>query len=303
MLKRKVQALKMLVAVQRFFQMNQAVLEQWTALKAAIFQFNARMKTLSNAVELSDTLTTTVTAGKQELKRILAYELALIAAQAHSHAILANIQDLKVATDFSESQLAAMSDKKLKTTAGQLIKTVEARNGELGEYKIEDPAMNNAKLLLDAFSTDSEAPRNAIAGKSSSLTFSNKEIRFLQVFLEESLDRLIAKIRTTHPEVHGEYFKNREIVDAGSRETRITGLVTGPDGKPLSKAIVTAEETETGVRFESTSDSNGGFLISVKEAGNYKVSFAHSLYGTVSAGIIKVGIGDQPRVSQQMKAA
>jgi hypothetical protein len=71
----------------------------------------------------------------------------------------------------------------------------------------------------------------------------------------------------------------------GSSSGRITGKVTRSGGEPLAGASVIARADATGITSRGTTDVNGAFELSTKEAGDgtppgaYKVSVAEARGG------------------------
>ena len=57
-------------------------------------------------------------------------------------------------------------------------------------------------------------------------------------------------------------------------EGQIMGIITTSDGEVISESLVTAEKTEKGEEFTTTTDSNGGFVLDVPP-GTYKLSYTY----------------------------
>ncbi len=302
--KRKKQQLAMLNAVLRFLVNSKDLVEKFSALKASFTVYESRLMQLNQSYEQTKKNTTGITTSKQELKKQLAQQVAGITARAHAWAFHNNDHILLEATDYDENDLLRLSDTAMEKTCATILDLVDKRNNTLGDYSIPVMIMGNAQSLCDAFRGDTPAPRNAVSARSAIRKECNLESDRLVNMLEQTIDRLVGDYKVTNPVFHDEYFVNREIVDAGSRTTKITGKVTDKfTGVALHQVQVLATEVNTGVKYETLTTIKGAYTLKIPLAGAYRLVFTHPQYQPAPEQLTDISLGSQPKINMGLAPA
>ncbi len=296
MTKRKIGQVNMLSTVHTYLNLNITLLMLVPALVADFELFRAGYSALGLSSEETKKKTEGITIDKKEQKKRLAAAVAASAGQAHAWAFTHGDNELMKSMDYSESQLLAMGSDGMSKTCGLIISQIKNKNQDLGTHRFPETELDALDELLAAFEGKVPAPRIAVASRSSSLKATNKQVQYLIKLLDESIDRLMLKFKFTHPAFYNTYVASREIVDIGSRETKMTGIIMdSTTGAALHKAVVTAVEVNNKFRFETTTNTKGIYTLKITEPGTYKLVVSHPQYKGSVEKLIDITLGSQAR--------
>lgn len=293
----------MLKAVHGYLTQNMGLVAQFPALESEFQVFRTRFESLGFSSQELTKKTTGITADKKEQKRLLANAVAAAAGQVHSFAFTHEDPILIKAMDLSVYDLLRMGADVMAKTCARVIKQIREKNPLLGTHSLTETELGQIEILLADFEGKAPAPRIAVAARSSSLKTVNKDIQYLIRLLEGSVDRLMLRYKFTHPDFYNTYVASREVVDIGSRETKLSGIITDSQtGTGLHKAVITAVEMTNQFRFETTTNVKGLYTLKITEPGSYTLVVSHPLYKEIAEKKLDITLGSQPRENIKLQS-
>jgi hypothetical protein len=128
--------------------------------------------------------------------------------------------ELKSKIDYSEAELIDLRQNKLLEAANEIYALALMHQSAIIPFGIEPTDLEQLKGLIEQFRLNIPEARNVVgsrqsAGKSMRQLFSQSDM-----LLEDQLDRMIEKYRSSNPDFYEEYKIARMIVDYGIRHEK-----------------------------------------------------------------------------------
>lgn len=284
----------MFEAVLRFFLQNLAIMATRPALQAAFNTFKFKLANLQTTEQLYSKVLTGITTDKNILKQMVAALYAENAAQVHAYAFKEGNNELMKNMHFSEKALLRLPDGEMAKVCHNILLMVKEYTNKLGDYGISGETTDTMEKTLLAFEDDKPSVRNAIADRSSFTQSRNEDIPAINKLLRFSIDKLMLKLRKEEPRLYNVYLSNRIVVDNGSRETKVTGIVSDEvSNKVLSKVEIKAVSDQ--FTFTAVSTIKGKYKLKITEPGTYRLVVVHPGYSAGDETLLDIKLGSQYR--------
>jgi len=285
------QKAKLLMAkgLSTFLDENTAIFATVAAFQTALTALKEKIAAIDETAELSSLSIAGITADKRNFKENLCQLTTDIAGMIYAFAVEASNNALKQEVNLSVSVLKRKSDSELLQTC-QAIHERGAENATaLKNYGITPDLLTELQDAVTAFAAASPKPRTAIGKRKTRREIVNGLFKEMDGILNERMDTLMGKFRTTNPEFYQTYFNLREIVDPSSTTTQLKGTITdAADNKPIKNASVEivqlAKTTKT--------DSAGEYTFKPVQHGKFTVKITAEGYQPYENEEIVVMMGD-----------
>ena len=278
---------------------NQAIVSGVPALKNATRNLALRVSNIKAAEEFTQKVLTGITTDKNQVKAMLADQFAVNAAQLSAYAFDAGDNELRNDTSITIKNLQRKGQNDIVPQCSHLLALIIAHKQQLAEYGIDDNTITGLQSLLQDFETEKPAYRNARSEKSARVKRRKEEFKAASDLLRFSIDKLMLKLKDSHPEFYYAYRYNRQINKPGNRHTRISGVAAAPGGAPVFQARVTATEVSSGMQYKTNTGIAGDFVLPLTKAGTYRVTATHPDWAAPSEQLVEIRLGDQQSVTLQ----
>ena len=218
------------------------------------------------------------TQDKAQRKLGLADQAYAIAASTQAYATVIENNDLYQLINFTRSTLRTSDDEIIQQRCQLIHDQANTVIADLADYGVLPATLTTLQDLINAWGTNSQAPRQAIATRSAATGEIPTEFSEADTILKKRMDKLMANFYTTDRSFYDTYFKARKIVDLGhgpSTTTAIRGTVLD-DGtsQPIQGAIITASDTE----LVATTNEFGEFTLEKTPLGTQQFVIQAELY-------------------------
>jgi hypothetical protein len=88
---------------------------------------------------------------------------------------------------------------------------------------------------------------------------------------------------------------------AQSATATLSGIVTDPTGANVAKASITLQNTSTGIKRATTTNSDGYFTVPLLPPGNYTLTVEQQGFATITNRDVILNVGDQQTLRVQLK--
>jgi len=268
---------------------NPAIVGLVIAFQNALTDLKAKVSEINETVEQVSSNLTGITADKAYLKQSLCELAADITGMIYAYAAENSNNTLKQEVNFSLSKLQRMRDGEIAPTC-QIIhnRGVEFKT-ELDDYGVNPTLLTALQTAIDDYTSAIPRTRNAIGKRKTRREILNQLFKEMDKILNERMDNLMGKFRTSNPEFYETYFNLREVTDASTTTTQLKGIITDKsDDKPIKGvtiAIVTTGET-------AVTDSKGEYSFKPIIKGRHTVRINKDGYQPYENDELEVKMGD-----------
>lgn len=121
--------------------------------------------------------------------------------------------ELQAKVDYSLSDLRQARDTDVATPCQGIHDTANSHLAALADYSVDANTLADLQAKINAYGAMVAKPRSARSKKSAARTSLNTEFAEADKVLNDKLDRLMAKFRSSQPVFYSAYRTAREIVD------------------------------------------------------------------------------------------
>jgi len=229
-----------------------------------------------------------ITGGKKTKQNELIEKMIEGASAIQSFASDTKNEDLYELVNYGEGELENMADSLLKDRGQLILDTVNAHAADLVGEGFDGADILELQTLVNDYEAALPAPKNAISNKKTATSFLKTLFTEVTDLLEKNLDKKMVQFKKSHPEFYSDYINNREIIDLGTRHTRLGGTITDSNGNPLYDVIITAE----GADLTETTDTEGEYLFKPFIPGIFNIKFEKAGFETQTIMQVEVGRGE-----------
>jgi hypothetical protein len=264
--------LDMLLAMQAICKSNMAVLlllPQFAQWFQALGDVTKQIKLLSEAQELDFK-------GRTETKNAKKYLLVArtmdVVRRTVAYATINELYELKQEVDYTHSYLIRCADTDLRTICQVVNGRATSVLNELGTFGVTKAMLDAQQDAIDDYFAEITKPREGIISRKNATTALKEEFRKADDIVYNRIDKLVAMLMTSDPEVYKSYMNARIIINLGrgksNGELSISGRVIDfENGMPMGGVNVSI----VGTTQVMMTDINGFFNIPVKTVGDYQV--------------------------------
>jgi hypothetical protein len=200
-----------------------------------------------------------------------------------------NLEALKEAVNYTESDLKRMSDQELWMACNLIFEEAGNVIGSLAPYGVTQQMLDEQKIAIGLFEKDMTSPREgAIKRKNATMALKTAYGESKPLF--GMMDELVLTLKDSNPDDYNNYMNARIVVDYGKRKKSTGYSVSGTaldfeNGLPLSEVHLSIVGTTTGM----ITDITGVYSLPVKNAGEYRVRAERSEYKIQIAEVTVTG--------------
>lgn len=240
------------------FTVQVATIPALATAKSDLVNKTLEIRNLNTIQEMS---TKGKTEDKAQRKLNLADQAYAVAASVQAYATVIENNDLYQLVNFTRSTLRTSDDEIIQQRCQLIHDQANAIIVDLADYGVLPATLTTLQGLIDAWSTNSQAPRTAIATRAAATEEIPTEFSEADTILKKRMDKLMANFYVTERNFYDTYFKARKIVDAGhgpSKSTTIKGSVLNDtDHQPIQGASISISDTD----LTAITDELGEFII------------------------------------------
>jgi len=266
-----------------------AIVSLVVAFQTAVTALKAKVAEIEETAELSSLSLAGITADKRNFKETVCQMTADIAGMIYAYAVETSNITLKEEVNLTISRLKRKSDTELVLICQAIHDRGFENKDALVDYGVTTEMLTALQTAIDDYAAASPKPRTAIGKRKTRKEIIKQLFKELDAILNERMDALMGKFRTTHPEFYQTYFNLREIVDPSTTTTTLKGTITdSADATPIKNATVTVVE----LGKTAQTDSAGKYSIKPIEHGKYTVKIEKDGYQTFEDDEIEIKMGD-----------
>jgi len=246
---------------------NSALIAPIAALVAAKSAAVTKTVAIRAANMVQQMTTKGKTMDKADRKDLLADTAYAIAGSVQAYAAENNNNDLYMLVNFSRTTLKKADDEEIQQMCQLIHDQANAIVLDLADYGVDAPKLAALQALIDAWSTQSQAPRVAISERVAAT--SSLPVLFAETddILKKRVDKLMEQFYLTEKTFYDTYKAARKIVNAGhggSSDTPadaiiISGTVSSAATEEPIEATITLTPNVGGDPIETITDENGVF--------------------------------------------
>lgn len=196
-----------------YFDENPLIVNENVAFKNAIDEVKPLITKVKEKAPQSAAATEGITTNKRNSKDIVVKKTVTICGSVYAFAAKNGNEEMKVAVDFSETDLNRLKDGELALRCQTIHDLALANKGALEEFGVTTAKLEELQTAITAYAQSVPKPRAAITNRS----VIKAEIKqlFVQIdkIFDEQLDKMIETIAETHPNFAANYKAKRKIVD------------------------------------------------------------------------------------------
>ena len=278
---------------------NTAKVATVAALVTVAANFKTTAEAISNTAEQQATITTGVTPDKNATRESLRNTTVNIAGILYAYAVSVNNIILQGKSKITYSALRDLKDDELGERAQSIHDEANAVIASLPPFGITAAVLTSYQTLIDSYEAKSPAPR-AAQSQQVALTTQLKDL-FKQAdsTLKNSMDKLMLNFKTTDPQFFNTYTAAREIIDAGSATTKISGTVTNiASAVGIAGAVITVEDQS----YTATSEPDGSYELIIPVPGTYNIFCNHPGYQQAKINAVEVTLGVNTKLNIELTA-
>ncbi|MEI2739578.1 MAG: carboxypeptidase-like regulatory domain-containing protein [Chitinophagaceae bacterium] len=276
---------------------NTAKVATVAALVTVAANFKTTAEAISNTAEQQATITTGVTPDKNATRESLRNTTVNIAGILYAYAVSVNNIILQGKSKITYSALRDLKDDELGERAQSIHDEANAVIASLPPFGITAAVLTSYQTLIDSYEAKSPAPR-AAQSQQVALTTQLKDL-FKQAdsTLKNSMDKLMLNFKTTDPQFFNTYTAAREIIDAGSATTKISGTVTNiASAVGIAGAVITVEDQS----YTATSEPDGSYELIIPVPGTYNIFCNHPGYQQAKINAVEVTLGVNTKLNIEL---
>lgn len=272
-----------------FLNENTALVATIAAFQTAFDALKAKIVEIDDTAELSSLSIAGITTEKKNFKETVCQLTFDIAGMVYAYAVENANSTLKQEMKFSISQLKRKGDAELV----QFCQAIHDRTFEIKEalknYGITDDLLTAQQTAIDDYAAASPRPRTAIGKRKTRKEIIVQLFREMDEILNDRMDALMGKFRTSEPEFYQTYFNLREVVDPSTTTTQLKGFIKdAADNKPIKAATVTVVE----LNLNTKTDSSGEYAFKPINHGKFTVKITAEGYQPFEDDEIEIKMGD-----------
>lgn len=266
-----------------------AIIALVVAFQNALTALKAKVAEIEETAELNSLSLTGITADKVNLKLILCQLAADLAGMIYAYASETANQTLKQEVNFSLTKLQKTRDSETALVCQAIHDRAFELKDVLENYGVTVEMLTALQTAINDYAAALPKPRTAIGKRKTRKEIIKQLFKELDEILNERMDALMGKFRTTHPEFYQTYFNLREIVDPSTTTTTLKGTITdSATATPIKNATITVVELSK----TAQTDSAGEYSIKPIEHGKYTVKIEKEGYQTFEDDEIEIKMGD-----------
>ena len=183
--------------------------------------------------------------------------------------------ELKKAMNYAASEISAMTTENLAIFCKAVHAEAMTCRSSLASYNLPEPRIRDFEVLISEFNGLATAPRNAVADRQSMAERIKALFAEMDDLLKNELDKLVEGLKSVDPVFYEAYRVNRRIVQAATRYTQVSGLVTDKaTGLPLKNVLVSVP----GTGFFANTRADGTFTLRIPQTGKVQLGFEKGGY-------------------------
>jgi hypothetical protein len=159
----------------------------------------------------------------------------------------------------------------------------------LKEYGITADLLSSLQTAISNFNEAAPKPRTEIGRRKTRKEMIVQLFKELDEILNERMDALMGKFRTSHPEFYQTYFNLREVKDTSTTATQLKGVITDSStGAPIKGATIEVVE----LAKTAKTDSTGEYFFKPIQFGKFTVKITADGYQPFENDEIEIKMGD-----------
>lgn len=268
---------------------SSAIVALVPAFQTALTALKAKIAEIDETEEQSSLSIAGISADKKNFKEAACTNTVDIAGMVYAYAVATTNQTLKQEVKLSPTKLRRTGDAAFAPFCQAVHDRAFEHKTALADYGVTDELLLNLQKSINDFASAAPKPRTAIGKRKTRRTSLIQLFRELDEILNERMDALMGKFRTSHPEFYQTYFNLREIVDPSTTVTQLKGRVTDAvTGSPVKGAVITIVESGKTAK----TDSSGEYTIKPADHGKVTVRVTAQDYAPFENDEIEIKLGD-----------
>jgi hypothetical protein len=273
----------------QFLNENTEIVSIVGAFQTALTVLKAKVAEIDETIEQVSASLSGITTDKLNLKQALSQFSADTAGMIYAFASANANNTLKQEVNFSAAKLLKKRDADL----AALCQVIHDRGTEyvdsLNDYGINTELLRSLQSAINSFKDAVPKPRTAIGKRKTRKEILVQLFRELDEILNDRMDALMGKFRTTHPEFYRTYFNLREIKDTSTTATQLKGVITDSStGAPVKGATIEVVELARTAKTGST----GEYFFKPIQFGKFTVKITAEGYQPFENDEIEIKMGD-----------
>lgn len=240
-----------------------------------------------------------VATNKSEARNILCIDAANIAAAVYAFAITEGDNELKEQVNYSVTKLLQTKDELLVPICNIIHQKATQFLASLTGYGITAIKLGNFQDLIDDYAAIIPAPRNAVSVRSAARTALSGFFKQSDLILKNQMDKLSLQFQTANPDFFNAYKSNRIIIDAGTSNTMVKGVVTDA-ATNLPLAAVTVQTVEP--LYTTATNAAGQYELKIPVPGVYNLQFTKADYQPKTESAVTLTLGQTTQRNTQLTA-
>jgi hypothetical protein len=205
--------LNMFLTVQAVVGKNQSLWQPLKAFAAAVVELTDRINSINALSQSLNGGTKGVTAGKRQARHAMADAAEEAAGAVGAYASKKGDVELEAKVDYSASEILRVRDTLAANLCQAIHDTAKENLNALGTYGVTAKTLAALQTSIDSYRRSQSKPRTMRTDNRATQEQLTTEFAAIDKLLNEQLDRLMAKFKTTQPAFFTAYTAAREIVD------------------------------------------------------------------------------------------
>lgn len=240
------------------------------------------------------------TMDKADRKELLADTAYAVAGSVQAYAAENNNNDLYMLVNFSRTRLRSADDEEIQQLCQLIHDEANTVVASLLDYGVDGIKLGELQLLIDGWSSQSQAPRVAISERAAATANLPGYFSAADEVLKKRMDKLMEQFYVSERTFYDTYKTARKIVNAGKTgggdnplptdAVMITGNVKdGDTDMPISGATVQFINPDGTAPLVATTNDNGEYVIEATD-----VPQGVSVFGTMEVSAPNYGLVSEP---------
>jgi hypothetical protein len=265
-----------------------AIIALVAAFQTALTSLKAKIAEIEDTAELSSLSLTGIAVEKKNFKEQLCLQTADIAGMIYAYAVASGNSALKAEVALPVSRLKRKSDTELIAISQAIHDRGIEHKSVLDDYGITIELLAGLQAAIEDYAAAAPKPRTAISKRKTRKEILKQLFKELDEILNDRMDTLMGKFRTSHPEFYQTYFNLREIVDPSTTPTQLKGKITDAvTNAPVKNASIAIVE----LAKSTNSDSSGNYFFKPVEHGKFTVNVTAEGYANFQSTGVEVKLG------------
>lgn len=291
--------LNMYDAVITYCSNNTPIVNTVSAFQTALTDFQATVDNIYSTAQLEVDVITGITADKAQLRETLCQQAADLGSVVFAFASSSDNNELKQKANFTVSDLRRLKDGLLSLTCTNIRDAAKANLPALATFDITPATLNDFSTVIDNYDNKISSPRVAVSQRSAySKTLTNL-FKQADSILKSQMDKVAVRFKAANEEFYNAYKNNRIIIDPGSSNTQIAGVINSAgDNLPMQGATVQV----VGTSITDTTDADGNYTLKSVPIGTQSVKIAKPGFADTILDNILVKLGKTSTVNKSIEA-